>query len=107
MSNQIKALGEFVILTAFAPSAGTMEYAEDGTEIGLRKQGVIPEVTTVHSIGVDVPPTFLKVGDKVPMPLGSIKHVPHPDVAKGLKKTEEIDDKYVVVHYKNIACAYV
>ena len=106
MSDKIKALGEFVILKAIAKSAGTEIKSPTGLIIGVRETGEIPEVCNVHSIGSDVPVGFVEVGDLTPMSLGSMKNVPHPDVASGEKEAKDIDEKFITVHYKNIPCVY-
>lgn len=106
MSDEIKALGEFVVLKTIAESAGTEMKTESGLVIGIRETGEIPETCFVHSIGSDVPEGFVKIGEKTPIPVGQMKNVPHPLVAKGEKKASEISEKFISVHYKNIHCVY-
>ena len=103
----IKALGEHIILTAKAESAGTEQTTESGIFTGYRQQGEIPDLCTIYAIGSDVPPGYVEVGDLTPLPSGGIaKNVMHPEVAAGLKKAKDIPEKFITVHYKALACVY-
>ena len=106
MSNQIKALGEYVIMKAVAESAGTEIKSEMGLIIGVRDTGEIPLICEVFSIGDAVPEGYVSIGDKSPMPEGHMKNVPHPLVAQRKAKPKDIPEKFISVHYKNIPCVY-
>lgn len=103
----IKALGEHIILTAKAESAGTEEKTESGIFVGHRQTGEIPNLCTVYAIGSDVPEGFVEIGDLTPLPTGGVaKNVMHPEVAAGLKAAKDIADKFITVHYKALSCVY-
>lgn len=106
MSEQIKALGEFVVLKTIAESAGTEIKSQSGLIIGVRETGEIPETCVVHSIGSKVPEGYIEIGDRVPLPAGQMRNVPHPLVVSGEKKASEISEKFVSVHHTHIACVY-
>lgn len=103
---EIKALGEFVILVSTPVKPGDELKSESGIIIGKSVQGEVPQFCTVHSVGPEVPEGFVVVGDVTALPSTSIRHVPHPDVVAGNAKDKDIDDKYVVCHYKTIPAIY-
>lgn len=103
---KIKALGEFVVLTAQAKSAGSETKSAGGLILAPLETGEIPEVCYVHSIGDKVPKGYLNIGDMCPIPAGQIKNVPHPDVAQKLKKAKEVEQKFFSVHYTHIPSVY-
>ena len=106
MSNQIRALGEFVILKAIAESAGTEIKTDSGIVIGVRDTGEIPLICEIVDVGNAVPEGYVAIGDKSPMPEGHMKNVPHPLVAQKKAKPKDIPEKFISVHYKNIPCVY-
>ena len=105
-SQPITAFAEQVVLVSFVENVGEEMVSEGGLYLGERTQGQIPEVCTVFSVGSEVPPGLIARGDLVPIPLGNIRNVPHPDVAYGLKSDKELKEKFVTVHWKNIPCIY-
>lgn len=107
IANQpITAFAEQVVLVSFVESVGEELTSAGGLFLGERTQGEIPEICTVFSIGSEVPPGIISRGDLVPIPLGNIRNVPHPDVARGIKQAKELREKFVTVHWKNIPCIY-
>ena len=106
---EIKALGEFVVLTATAKPAGSEIYSDVVPDlvVGVREQGEIPEVCYVHDIGPGVPEGIFKIGDMTPVPLGKMANIPHPLVAKKEKLAKDLDEKFFSVHYTNIPGLYV
>lgn len=106
---EIKALGEFVVLSATAKSAGSEIYSETipGMVIGTRDTGEIPEVCFVHDIGPLVPKGIFNVGDMTPVPLGKMANIPHPLVATKENLAKDLDEKFFSVHYTNIPGLYV
>lgn len=106
---EIKALGEFVVLTASAKSAGSEIYSDviPDLVVGTREHGEIPLVATVHAIGPKVPEGLFNLGDMVPLPNGKMTNVPHPQVALGLAEAKAIDQKFFSAHYSVIPGLYV
>lgn len=102
----ITAFAEHIILVSLVENTGEEQKSPGGLYLGEAKQGEIPEVCTVFSVGSEVPKNLIERGDLVPLPVGNIRNVPHPDVANGLKKASELKEKFVTVHWKNIPCIY-
>lgn len=103
---EIKALGEFVVMTAKAKSAGSETKSAGGLILAPLETGEVPEVCFVHAIGEKVPEGYLKIGDMTPIPAGHIKNIPHPDVAQKHKTAKEIEQKFFSVHYTHIPAVY-
>ncbi|QPB12386.1 head assembly chaperone protein [Providencia phage PSTCR6] len=102
---EIKALGNHVVISVEAKSAGT-EIIKNGIYVGVREQGELPQYGKIISIGDTVPEGMFEIGDIVPLPNGNMRNVPHPRVAlEGIKPKEE-DEKFVTAHYSAIAAVY-
>lgn len=110
VNKHINAIGNFVILRSIAKSAGNEVKSVGGIVIETAKEnkvGEIPLVAEVVSMGHLVPlDVGFKVGDIVPVPNGSINHLPHPEVVKKKAKHEELDEKFVSCHYSFITNSY-
>lgn len=106
MKYEIQAMGEHVIIVSEPQQAGDEIKTESGIVIGVHQQGQLPEMCTIHSIGSGVPDGLFKIGDHIPLPIGSIKNVPHPDFVLGKKQQKDIKQKYVTCHYSSIPCVY-
>ena len=102
----IKALGESVIIAAKAESAGTEEVSASGIVIGVRQQGELPQYGEIYAIGDCVPQGYFEIGDKVPLPTGNMRNVPHPETVFNDKKASEFQIKFITAHYKAIAAVY-
>lgn len=102
----IKALGEYVILVSCPAQQGDEIMSEGGILIGKEPQGQLPELCEIHAIGDEVPKGYVEVGDLTPLPVGNMRNVTHPLVAKGIKKPKDIKEKFVTCHYKALACIY-
>ncbi|QQV89077.1 head assembly chaperone protein [Providencia phage PSTRCR_121] len=102
----IKALGESVIIAAKADSAGTEEVSPMGIVVGVRQQGELPEYGIIYDVGEHVPAGYFEIGDKVPLPMGNMRNVPHPETVFNGKKASEFPTKYITAHYKSIAAVY-
>ena len=104
--NSIIALGEHVVLKTTAKSAGTEMKTASGIVYGIREQGEMPTICEVHAIGERVPDGLFEIGNLTPVPLGEKLNIMHPDVASGECEAKERDDKFISVHWRNIACIY-
>lgn len=102
----INALGEYVVISAEAESAGAEEVSSSGIVLGVRRQGELPEYGVICSLGDQVPPGYFTIGDKVPLPMGNMRNVPHPEVLFNGKKPSDFKIKYITAHYKSIAAVY-
>lgn len=106
MQYEIKAMGEHIIIVSEPQQAGDEIYSPNGIVLGVNHQGQLPEVCQIFSIGDKVPEGLFQVGDYIPLPVGAIKNVPHPEVALGKKQQKDIKQKYVTCHYSSIPCLY-
>lgn len=104
--HEIKALGNSVIIAARAESAGAEEKSAMGIIVGTRVQGEIPEYGEIFSIGEMVPPGYFTIGDKVPLPVGNMRNVPHPETVFNGKSAKDFPIKYITSDYRNIAAVY-
>lgn len=104
--HEIKALGESVIIAARADSAGTEEVSSTGIVLGVRQQGELPEYGEIYDVGEAVPKGYFNVGDKVPLPMGNMRNVPHPETVFNGKKASEFPVKYITAHFRTIAAVY-
>jgi hypothetical protein len=104
--HEIKALGNNVIIAATAESAGSEETSTLGIIVGVRQQGEIPEYGVIFSIGEQVPPGYFTVGDKVPLPVGNMRNVPHPETVFNGKSPKEFPTKYITADYRHISAVY-
>lgn len=103
----IKALGESVVITAIAKSAGTEEISSTGIVISTQRvEGEIPQLGEIYSIGEGVPKGYFEIGDVVPLPNGNMRNVPHPETVFNNKKAKEVDQKFITAHYRTIAAVY-
>lgn len=108
MPKSINAVGEYVIVVSTPKQQGDEIRSEGGLFLGQVGQSELPEYLTVYSIGPDVPPGLLQIGDITSMPpgVGNMRNVPHPDVIEGHKEPNEIREKYTSIHWKAFSTVY-